>query len=48
MIYRNKIERKNQQQLHLRRCLWFVQHRFALRLITDLLPIILPPLELES
>ena len=22
MIYRNKIERKNQQQLHLTRCLW--------------------------
>jgi len=24
MIYRNKIERENQQQLHLTRCLWFV------------------------
>ena len=22
MIYRNKIERENQQQLHLTRCLW--------------------------
>ena len=23
MIYRNKIERENRQQLHLTRCLWF-------------------------
>lgn len=23
MIYRNKIERENQQQIHLTRCLWF-------------------------